>query len=116
LARQAPGGADVSLSQLMEMQRKLHARGGWSLAPDVGQKNLLWMVEEVGEVVSVVKKHGDIAVLGDEAVRRALVEEASDLLFYLTNALLCYGVTHEEWAEIIVRKNCRNMERDWPVH
>ena len=116
LTKTEEGSSDLSISQLMEMQRKLHSlhtKEGWKLAPENARTNLLWMMEEVGEVVSVVKKNGNIAVLEDSAVRAALIEEASDLLFYLTNALLCYEISPSEWAETIRKKNKKNMKRSW---
>ena len=38
------------------------------------------MIEEVGECISIIKKKGDDAIMNDEAVRKAFVEEMGDVL------------------------------------
>jgi len=119
LSKKEAGNTDVSIAQMMEMQINLHNRyESWKkgLLPNRAQNHLFWMTEEVGEVISVVKKHGDIAIMDNPEIRAAFIEEAADVLAYLTNALLCYDVSPAEWSETIINKHKRNMTRNWPQH
>ena len=71
------------------------------------------MVEEIGEVVSVVKKKGDRAVLEDASVRKAFLEEMADILMYYSDTLLRYHITPEELSEAYANKHARNMGRNY---
>ena len=109
---------------------KLHPEGSWeemrSLTPsqllDFYQRycqpqrarlQLLWLVEELGEVVSIVKKRKVEGIMEDPAVRARFLEEMSDVLMYFTDVLLCLGVTAEEFSAAYEAKHQRNMRRDF---
>lgn len=106
----------LSLQDLQEMQRSLQDKhkGQWEpLTPDYGKICLLWCMEEFGEVVSIIKKRGERQIMEDKEVRAAFVEEVSDVLMFLNDALLCYDVSAEELSDGYEKKFARNMERDW---
>ena len=108
--------ADLSLSQIMDMQKELQDKhkGEWTpLTPDHGRSCLLWMVEEFGEIVSVLKKRGESAVMNDEAVREAFTEEFVDVLMFLNDALICYGISAEDLSNAYIKKHSKNMGRNW---
>lgn len=89
-------------------------RGKWSpMEPAYGRDFLLWMVEELGESIAIIKKKGDRAIVDDPAVRASFVEEMSDVLMYYLDTLLRYGVTPEELSDAYRRKHDRNMHRDY---
>lgn len=107
---------DLSFSAMMAMQQELSEahRDEWTpLIPEHGRRQLLWLFEELGEVISILKKKGDAAITEDPAVRSHFLEEWSDVLMYLTDTLLCYGVTPAEIAGAYVSKHERNMKRDY---
>ncbi len=107
---------DMRMSELMERQRQLNEkhRGEWApLEPDNGRNSLLWLVEELGETVSVVKKKGEEAIMTDPTVRAHFCEEMSDILMFWADTLLCFGVTPEEISEACEKKQLRNLRRDW---
>ncbi len=107
---------DLKISEIIEMQRKLQKKyeGKWAaLTPSQGRNSLLWMIEELGEVVSIIKKRGEGAIMNDENVREAFVEELSDMMMYFHDALICYDITPEEISEAFVKKHQKNMERDF---
>ena len=111
------GDVDLSISQIMDMQCKLHERAGWGeFLPKDGRNHFFWMMEELGEVASVIKKHGDMAIMENPEVRANLIEEVSDIFVYLANMLLCYEVSSHEWSKSIMDKHEKNMKRDWPTH
>ncbi len=107
---------DLRLSDLMKMQRELQEKhkGEWAPStPENGRSSLLWVVEELGEVVSVIKKRGEEAIINDTEVREAFLEEFVDVFMFLTDALMCYGFTAEDLAQTYRRKHEKNMGRNW---
>lgn len=107
---------DLSISDLMNMQQQLHRlhEKDWSpLEPEYGKNTILYMVEEIGEVISILKKKGDRAVVDDPQVRSAFLEEMSDVLMYYTDTLLRYHVTGQELSEAYTSKFRKNMGRNY---
>ncbi len=107
---------DLSVSQMMQLQRELYGlhRDQWvAREPEFGRDHILYMIEEVGEVISILKKKGNGAVMTDPAVRSAFLEEMSDILMYYTDVLLCYQVSAQELSEAYAKKSARNMGRDY---
>lgn len=108
--------SDVKISDLMEMQRELWElhRDTWApMKPEFGRDFILYMIEEIGECVAILKKKGDAAVAGNPEVRARFVEEMSDVLMYFTDTLLRFGVTPEEFADAYLQKHRKNMGRDF---
>ena len=59
-----------TLSELMEMQHALYEkhRHEWlPHAPQSGRSYLLWSVEELGEMIAIIKKKGDSAIESNPA-------------------------------------------------
>ena len=107
---------DLRISDMMEMQRALWTlhKDAWSpIEPAYGKDFILYMIEEIGECVAILKKKGDDAVVEDPAVRAHFLEEASDVLMYFTDMLLHYYVTPEELSRAYAEKHSRNMGRDF---
>ena len=108
--------ADLKLSEIMEMQKQLQEKhkGIWApLTPDYGRSCLLWMVEELGEVVSVIKKRGETYIMTDPIIREAFIEEFVDILMFMNDALLCYKISPSALSNAFIKKHNRNMNRDW---
>ena len=107
---------DFKISELAEMQSALQERmkDKWlKMCPQNGHFSLLWMYEEMGEVVAIIKKRGGDAIMNDQTVRGAFVEELSDVLMYYVDLMACYGVTAEELSEAFLKKHMKNMHRDF---
>jgi len=107
---------DLKISDLIAMQNALQykMKDKWlSITPENGHFSLLWMFEEMGELVAIIKKRGDNAIMKDEAVREAFVEELTDTLMYFTDLMTCYGVSAEELSTAFVKKHDKNMRRDF---
>lgn len=108
--------SDLKISDMMEMQKSLYEihKDSWSpMEPEYGRNFILWMMEEVGECISIIKKKGDTAISENLAVRRAFCEEMSDVLMYFNDTLLRYGITAEEISEAYQEKHKRNMGRNY---
>lgn len=84
-----------------------------SMEAKFGRNFILWMMEEMGECIAIIKKKGDSAIMREASVREAFVEEMSDVLMYYFDTLLRYGVTPEEISNAYVAKHNKNMGRDY---
>ena len=107
---------DLNISDMMKMQLELWEvnKDRWSpMEAKYGRNFLLWMIEEVGEVIAIIKKKGDNAIMEDESIRSSFVEEMSDVLMYYNETLLRYGITAEEISSAYVKKHNKNMERNY---
>ncbi len=79
--------------------------------PGEGRSKLLWMMIEAGEAADVIKKDGDDAILAPGGSRAHFTEELCDVLMYLNDVLICYGITPEEMENAYYAKHERNMHR-----
>ena len=107
---------DLKISELVEMQNTLQNRmkDKWlSIIPENGHFSLLWMYEEMGEMVAIIKKRGKNAIMSDEIVRSAFIEELSDTLMYFIDLMTCYGVSADELSKAFITKHEKNMSRDF---
>ena len=107
---------DLSISQMLQLQKELFEAHGkkWSpMEPEYGGEFILYMVEEIGEVISIWKKKGERAIVDDPAVREAFLEEMADVLMYYHEVLLRFHVTHEEISGAYQKKHDRNMTRNY---
>lgn len=107
---------DLSISQMMQMQMDLFEphKEKWSpMEPEYGKDFILFMVEEIGEVIAVIKKKGSGAIMEDPAVRQAFLSEMADVLMYYHDVLLRYHVTPEEISQAYVKKHEFNMDRNY---
>ena len=99
---------------MLEMQSTLQDRykDRWPpICPERGKDQLLWMVGEIGEVIDIVKKHGDELACRDAGLRGQLIEELADVLMYYNDVLLCYGISADELRQSYTCKFERNMKR-----
>jgi len=107
---------DLKISDLIAMQDALQNRmkDKWTpIIPENGHFSLLWMFEEMGELVAIIKKRGIDGIMNDETVRTGFVEELSDTLMYFIDLMTCFDVTAEELSEAFIRKHEKNMARDF---
>lgn len=107
---------DLRISDLMKMQTELqnkHLDDWGGTPPSAGRGQLLWGIGEIGEVIDIIKKRGDDEIMNNPETRRHFVEEMADVMMYLTDVMLCYNISAEEYSEIHARKHARNMKRDW---
>ena len=98
--------------QEMQKARQDKYKDQWEpVSPETGKNKLLWMIGEIGEVIDIVKKYGDIKAVEDTELRKKLVEEMVDVLMYYNDVMLCYGISAEELKRSYVEKFEKNMTR-----
>ena len=57
--------------------------------------------------------NGAERVKNDPQIRREFIEEMGDVFMYCWDALMCLGVTPEEFSEIYAQKCAKNLGRDY---
>ena len=105
---------DFTIHEMQEMQKALQDKykDQWEpVSPETGKNKLLWMIGEIGEVIDIVKKYGDIKAVEDTELRKKLVEEMVDVLMYYNDVMLCYGISAEELKRSYAEKFEKNMTR-----
>lgn len=107
---------DLSIQDMMNCQRALYEahKDSWDpMAPEFGKDSLLYMIEEVGEVIAVLKKKGSAAIVNDPVVRQAFLEEMADVLMYYHDVLLRYHITAQEISEAFLNKHHIDLNRNY---
>lgn len=107
---------NLSIQDMMNLQRDLYEthKDSWDpLMPEFGKDSLLYMIEEVGEVIAVLKKKGHSAIMDDPSVRQAFLEEMADVLMYYHDVLLRYHVSSQEISEAFLKKHHVDLNRDY---
>lgn len=106
---------DGKIGDFLEMQHRLAVEKGWiyDRVPELGHMSLLWSIDELGEVIAILKKKGAAAIMENESVRAHFTEEIVDVFMYLFDMMECYGITAEEFTEAYLAKFRRNLGRDW---
>ena len=105
---------DFSLNEMLDMQKMLQDKykDKWEqISPETGKHKLLWMIGEIGEVIDIVKKHGDRKAADDVELRKDLVEEMADVLMYYNDVMLCYGISADELKQAYTAKFEKNITR-----
>ena len=86
--------SDFSIREMLTMQQTLQEKykDKWeTICPEAGKHKLLWMIGEIGEVVDIIKKNGDIKSLEDSDLRKHLIEESERPgIYYLWTFNLLY--------------------------
>ncbi len=107
---------DISVSQMMQMQTdlyELHKETWAPRMPESGTEHILYMIEEIGETIAILKKKGSGEVVQNPQVRAAFLEEMTDVLMYYTDVLLCFHITPEEISEAYRKKHQHNIGRNY---
>lgn len=108
------GNLDVEKMQKLQYQLWERFRNCWPpLEPQQARNSLLWMIEEVGEVISIVKKRGVNDVMTDAMLRKVMIEELCDVMMFLTDITLEFGISPEEFTKCYYQKHEKNMLRDF---
>lgn len=100
----------LSFSQMMAMQQELyalHRDTRPAREPDFAKEHILYMVEEIGEAIAILKKKRSASVLENTTVRDAFLEEMADVLMFYRDVLLCFHVAPEEISRIYAKNTLK---------
>ncbi len=107
--------SEINFTDMIQMQKDLHeVHKHWSrLEPRIAKNHVLYMVEEIGEVIAILKKKGETAIMEDENVRANFCTELADVLMYYNDILVCFDIKPEEISKAYVDKFNYNVKRDY---
>ena len=109
------GDRTLTLKEMFAYQQRLQAKyaGQWGepIEPATAVRKLCWAYGELAEAGDIIKKKGDAAIMGDPEERRHFMEELGDVMMYLFDVMLCYGMTPEEFSETYQTKCTYNSTR-----
>ena len=107
---------DLKISELKEMQLKLYElnKEKWNdMEPQFAKNHILYMIEEIGECISIIKKKKIDNVMNDEHIRNRFIEELSDVLMYYIEVLNRLDISAEEFSKIYLEKYNTNLKRNY---
>lgn len=105
---------NINISDMKQMQTNLRIAKGWTdTAPSDAKDHLLYMIEEMGEVVQIIKKKGIDKIMSEPEIRALAVEEITDVMMYYVEVLNRLQITPEEFSQAYVRKHLENLGRDY---
>lgn len=107
---------DLNISEMIKMQKELHEinKERWGeYSPEDAKNHLLYMVEEMGECISIIKKKGIDTIMQEGHVRERFVEEISDVLMYYIEVLIRLEISPEELSKAYIEKHNTNMNRNF---
>ena len=108
--------SELKISDMLAYQRALlerHKEEWCPHEPQYGRDSLLWMIDEIGEVIAIIKKKGEQAIMENPHVRAHFAEECADVMMYFVDMLDCFGITPEEFSAAYEKKAQSNISRSW---
>jgi len=107
---------NLTISEMQKMQLELYEanKEKWGdREPKYAKTHLLYMVEEMGECISIIKKKGIDAIMENPEVRGRFLEEITDVQKYYVEVLNRLQITPEEFSNAYIEKHNINMKRDF---
>ena len=107
---------NLSVSERQQMQFDLYEvnKEKWNdMEPNAAKNHMLYMIEEIGECISIIKKKGIDAIMENPEVRGRFVEEMTDVQNYYMEVLNRLKITPEEFSKAYIDKHNTNMTRDY---
>lgn len=107
---------DLTISEMKEMQFELYEKNKekWNdMEPKAAKSHLLYMIEEMGECIAIIKKKGIDEIMNEKNVRNHFTEEMSDVLMYYVETLNRLNISAEELSNAYVQKHQKNLNRNF---
>jgi len=107
---------DLSISEMQQMQLELYEanKDKWGdRKPEYAKNHILYMIEEIGECISIIKKKGIDSIMNDADIRARFLEEITDVQNYYIEVLNRLEITPEEYSKAYIEKHNSNMKRDY---
>ena len=104
---------DLSISEMQNMQLDLYEQNKekWNdMEPNAAKNHMLYLIEEIGECISIIKKKGINAIMQDSNVRSRFLEEITDVQNYYIEILNRLKITPEEYSKAYIEKHNIKIE------
>ena len=98
---------DLSISQMLQLQKELfdaHGRKWAPMEPEYGGEFILYMVEEIGEVAEVLNKRAGRKATDENDLQEQLGTELADMIHYI---VAIAAINNIDLSRIIVEKDKR---------
>lgn len=109
-------GRELKISDMMRCQTALWEkhRDSWEpMTPKSARNYLLWMIEEIGEVIAIIKKRGEKDIMSDDGLKSIFTEELVDVFMYQLHILNNYEISALDFSAAYIKKNNYNQVRDY---
>ncbi|MDN5277219.1 MAG: hypothetical protein PWR01_1184 [Clostridiales bacterium] len=107
---------DLRISEMLELSHRLWEkhRDSWHpMEPQYAKLFILYLIEEIGEAIAIIKKKGEQSIMNDVEVREHFIEELCDVLMYFMDILNRFRISSQEFSKVYIRKFEYNMSRDY---
>lgn len=107
---------DLSIADMQKMQLELYEvnKEKWNdMDPQHAKSHILYMIEEIGECISIIKKKGTNAIMENKDIRARFIEEITDVQNYYIEVLNRLQITPEEFSKAYIEKHNINMKRNY---
>ena len=107
---------DLSISEMQKMQLELYEQNKdkWNdMNPNAAKSHMLYMIEEIGECISIIKKKGIDSIMNNLDVRNRFLEEITDVQNYYIEILNRLKISPEEFSDAYIKKHNINMKRNY---
>lgn len=107
---------DLKISEMLDFSKQLWEKNknSWSpMSPEYGKDFILYMIEEIGEVIAILKKKGCDSVMKDKEIRNHFTEEMCDVMMYFSDTLNRFGISPKEFSDIYTEKFNKNLKRNY---
>ena len=107
---------DLSIADMQKMQLELYEvnKEKWNdMDPQHAKSHILYMIEEIGECISIIKKKGTNSIMENKDIRAMFIEEITDVQNYYIEVLNRLQITPEEFSKAYIEKHNINMKRNY---
>jgi 8-oxo-dGTP diphosphatase len=109
-------GKELKISEMLRCQTVLwekHKDSWEPMTPKSARNYLLWMFEEIGEVIAIIKKRGEKDIMNDGGLKNIFTEELVDIFMYYLHILNNYEISAMDFSAAYIKKNNYNQTRDF---
>jgi NTP pyrophosphatase (non-canonical NTP hydrolase) len=107
---------DLKISDMLKLSYDLWEKNSdkWSpMEPEYAKSFILYMIEEIGESIAIIKKKGETEIMDNPDIRDHFVEELGDVLMYFMDVLNRFNISSEEFSNTYIKKFEYNISRDY---
>lgn len=107
---------DLRISEMLELSYRLWEKhsNSWSpMEPEYAKSFILYMIEEIGESIAIIKKKGEKNIMNDLEIREHFIEELCDVLMYFMDVLNRFHISSQEFSNTYIKKFEHNIGRDY---
>jgi len=77
--------------------------------PQAAKSHMLYMIEEIGECIAIIKKKKIDNIMNDEKIRSRFIEEMCDVMMYYVEVLNRLEISSEELSNAYIQKHQKNF-------